>query len=307
MPSGIKRDTLIQKYRLQFEGYVANTTCRATASRYSRALEGFFQHFTDKAEPGDFSRLDILDYRTWRRRSVSATSVNYEIQVVGRLWNWMIEHELAIYNPAGKIRKFKEVEVVKTSFGDGTQEKLYEVCLNDQERMLVGLALTTGLRENTLIQLEKSEFDFDRKIVVVPPEKTKTGRQIELPLRDEELALVKALAPETGNIWGDWGKSDRALSYRWNRICSRAGISERGLRLARRTVATTLLRHGLDVRSVQEWLGHKKITTTMKYLTPATQKESRAALDNLPKGKHGEAAIQPQGSGTDAIAVVAQT
>lgn len=37
----------------------------------------------------------------------------------------------------------------------------------------------------------------------------------------------------------------------------------------RSTYATRMLRAGFDVRTVQHWMGHKSLETTMRYLSPA--------------------------------------
>jgi integrase len=42
------------------------------------------------------------------------------------------------------------------------------------------------------------------------------------------------------------------------------------LKTFRSTYATGMLRRGFDVRTVQHWMGHKSLETTMRYLAPAT-------------------------------------
>ena len=40
-----------------------------------------------------------------------------------------------------------------------------------------------------------------------------------------------------------------------------------------------MLRQGFDVRTVQDWMGHKSLETTMRYLVPATDVHDR--LDEI--------------------------
>ena len=47
------------------------------------------------------------------------------------------------------------------------------------------------------------------------------------------------------------------------------------LRKFRSTYATRMLRAGFDVRTVQHWLGHKSLETTMRYLAPAKDVHDR--------------------------------
>lgn len=47
------------------------------------------------------------------------------------------------------------------------------------------------------------------------------------------------------------------------------------LRKFRSTYATRMLRAGFDVRTVQHWIGHKSLETTMRYLAPAQDVHER--------------------------------
>lgn len=47
------------------------------------------------------------------------------------------------------------------------------------------------------------------------------------------------------------------------------------LKTFRSTYATRMLRAGFDVRTVQHWMGHRSLETTMRYLAPATDVHDR--------------------------------
>jgi site-specific recombinase XerD len=64
-------------------------------------------------------------------------------------------------------------------------------------------------------------------------------------------------------------------------IAKRAGVADAELHSFRRTYATTLLRKGVDIRTVQMLLGHSDIESTMRYLTPATGDEVRSKIDAI--------------------------
>jgi site-specific recombinase XerD len=50
----------------------------------------------------------------------------------------------------------------------------------------------------------------------------------------------------------------------------------------RDTAATRWLRAGIDVRTVQEWLGHESLATTQKYLEPSKETEKQLEEMKLP-------------------------
>ena len=64
-------------------------------------------------------------------------------------------------------------------------------------------------------------------------------------------------------------------------VAKRAGLDpgQFDLKTFRSTSATRMLRAGFDVRTVQHWMGHKSLETTMRYLVPAT--EVHAKLDQI--------------------------
>ena len=43
-----------------------------------------------------------------------------------------------------------------------------------------------------------------------------------------------------------------------------------------------MLRRGFDVRTVQHWMGHKSLETTMRYLAPATDVHDELDLVTIP-------------------------
>jgi integrase len=49
----------------------------------------------------------------------------------------------------------------------------------------------------------------------------------------------------------------------------------------RRTYGTTLLRSGLDLSTVQKFMGHSDLASTMRYLQPATSAASQAAINAI--------------------------
>lgn len=276
------RQSELHDLQASYENYVSLTASPNTSTRYAKALEQFFKRFSDRSEPEEFSRRDVEDFKIYRLRDkVSARTVNYEVSVVRAFWNWLIQMERVTWNPASKIKRLREKDPPRVSLSVEQQLALYRVCQNTGDDLLVGLALTTALRGDTLSQLTKQEVDFETNRLVIPADKMKAGRNHEVPLRLREIELLRTL-PE-GRVFEGYAKNPIALRYKWLRICERAGVPSKGLRTARRTVATTLLRSGSDLRLVQDLLGHRNIATTSRYITPADESTVRDAIEGLPE------------------------
>lgn len=279
---GLVKRTELHNLQASYENYISLTASKQTARRYCGCLATFFSRFPEKASPEEFTRRDAEDYRIWRlREKINPRTINYELAVVRAFWNWMIQMERVTWNPASQVKRLKEKEAEKTSLTIAEQMQLGKGCYVWADRALVALALSTGLRGETLAALEKSEIDFEQERLVIPADKMKAGRNHEIPLPAWVLEILRE-APE-GLIFNGYATNAASIRYRWNTICRRAGIQPRGIRTARRTFATTLLRSGTDLKIVQDLLGHRNILTTSRYLTPADNQTTREAVNKLPQ------------------------
>ena len=78
-----------------------------------------------------------------------------------------------------------------------------------------------------------------------------------------------------------------AGSHRWRR--RRGGIAERAeldkdgfwLHKFRSTFATRCLWAGVDLRTVQQWLGHSDMESTMRYLKPSRNQAVRDKVNSI--------------------------
>jgi integrase len=277
-----RRQTEIHRLQAMYENFITLTVSRGSAVRYCKALYYFFSRFPEKKKPSEFTRRDVEDYRVMRlREGLNPRTVNYEITIVGTFFKWMMDMDMMSWNPASQVKKLKVKEPKKDSLTVAEQVAVYKSCFNKYDKLMVALALNTGLRGETLVQLEKSEFDFERNCLSIPAEKMKAARNHEVPLPAWVMELVADA--DDGRIFGAFADNAAQLSYRWNCVMRRSGIALKGIRVARRTFATTLLRSGADLKLVQDLLGHRNIATTSRYLTPADNATTRTAIERLPR------------------------
>lgn len=77
------------------------------------------------------------------------------------------------------------------------------------------------------------------------------------------------------------GNREQNMLLRCKEVAARAELDTTrfDVKTFRSTYATRMLRAGFDVRTVQHWMGHKSLETTMRYLVPATEVHDR--LDRL--------------------------
>src|SRR6266849_919436 len=83
----------------------------------------------------------------------------------------------------------------------------------------------------------------------------------------------------------DWNAiADGRYYVEWYAGAKRAKLdpTKFDLKTFRSTYATGMLRRGFDVRTVQHWMGHKSLETTMRYLAPATDVHDEVDLVTIP-------------------------
>ena len=170
-------------------------------------------------------------------------------------------------------------------------------------KMAILLALKCGLRDQELMHLEFSDINFTEKTLRVQGKprwnfRVKTHEQRFVPIPDDVLDELKAWKEQHGGkslILGTKnGNPNTKLLFALKTLARRAKLncgrcdgckSKRHeceaytLHKFRRSYITTLLRNGIDLRTVQAYAGHKDIASTMRYLRPASAREAQGKLN----------------------------
>lgn len=143
-----------------------------------------------------------------------------------------------------------------------------------RDRAILELLYATGMRAAELVNLEVEDLDFGSETVKVRGKGSKEriipvgsyavkALTTYLSMRKEKVKPeVKALFI---NRFG--GRlSDRSLRKKMNQYLELANIQKAaGPHILRHSFATHLLNRGADIRSIQELLGHERLSTTQVY------------------------------------------
>jgi integrase len=118
------------------------------------------------------------------------------------------------------------------------------------------LLLLTGARRNEVGKLQWSEIDFARKMIVLPPARVKNGRQFELPLSTQALAILQRVPHRNSSdyLFGERGFNDWAGAKA--RLDARAGVADYHLHDLRRSCATQLGELGILPHVIEQALNH---------------------------------------------------
>ncbi len=254
---------------------------------------------------GEIGCLLLEKYRTERvGDGVKKSTVNRELAILSKIFSLGIDWGFAFENPVKKIKFFSEQDCAKTRIlSDDEEVRLFEACPG-YLRVILEMALNTGMRRGEVLNLRWSQVDFQNR--TIRAEKTKSGKDRYIPLNSELLkALLELHAkrrnddyvftnPETGGPFKD-------VKRAFKTSCRKASIS--GLRFhdLRHTFASRLVERGVDLITVKELLGHSTVKMTERYTHPYKEhKQMAVELLMQPKAKGpGSPSNVAQGCHTD--------
>ena len=141
---------------------------------------------------------------------------------------------------------------------------------NLKHRAILAMIYSAGLRISELLNLQLSHIDIDRRQIIIKNSKGRKDRNVILaesfiPLMFNYLQTYK---PIVYFAEGKVSQKYSAESVRafLKRSCKIAAISKKVTpHTLRHSYATHLLENGIDLRYIQELLGHSKPETTMLY------------------------------------------
>ncbi len=266
-----------------------------TIQVYVDLIKVFLRHYQFKKE----EEITVADVEAFNRDYILAKgySVSYQRQMIGALklyFGRLVKSKLNIHELERPKKEFRLPVVL-------SKEEVMRILVNisnPKQRLLIALLYGSGLRIGELINLRLSDIDGDRLQIRVRQAKGKMDRYVTLSARLLDMLRVywRQYKPKDYIFEGAGGEEYSRTSVRMilNRACERAGILKSVTpHTLRHSYATHLLEAGIDLRYVQELLGHRRPETTMIY-THVTQKKLDTIrspfdrlFDDLPKTATG--------------------
>ncbi|GHU35465.1 hypothetical protein FACS1894172_17330 [Spirochaetia bacterium] len=237
-------------------------------------------------KPDKISAVDIKNYLAQLNNTgFSASSMNLAISAIKFFYDEVLERH--IVNEQHRPRQDKRLPVVLSR---KEIKQLFDCEKNPKHRLLLMLAYSSGLRVSELVVLKREHIDLTRKTVLVYSGKGRKDRYTMLSaLAEETLKNYSALYPSEKWLFSGQPASDhlavRSAQQIFTNALKKAGINKAAsIHSLRHSFATHLLEDGIDVRYIQELLGHISIKTTERYTHVAKKNalKIRSPLDNMP-------------------------
>lgn len=148
--------------------------------------------------------------------------------------------------------------------------RLLQKTYNLKHRTIIAMLYSCGLRIGELLELKVDAIDFERMCVHIKMGKGRKDRYVPLAQNIKALLhnYLSSYQPTDFFIAGEKNQSYSASSVRamLKRSCKKAGISKKITpHDLRHSYATHLVENGVNLRIIQELLGHSRPETTMIY------------------------------------------
>ena len=165
---------------------------------------------------------------------------------------------------------------------------LIRVTKNLKHRTILTMLYSAGLRIGELLRLQLTDINLERRQLFIRRSKGRKDRYAFLAEASIPLLMnyLETYRPRYWFVEGSPGQPYSASSVRGflGQSCRAAGIRKRVTpHTLRHSFATHLLENGVDIRYIQELLGHSKPETTMIYthISRKQLKNIRSPLDTL--------------------------
>ena len=141
---------------------------------------------------------------------------------------------------------------------------------NKKHKLMIGFAYGAGLRISEVVSLRVGDVDLKKLTVHIKGGK---GKKDRITIFSKKLVkeLKKRVEDKTGEDWLFESERGGKLSIRTAQVVFSVALKQVGIKRPatfhslRHSFATHLLENGVDIRYVQELLGHANIRTTQRY------------------------------------------
>ena len=245
-----------------------------TISTYLEAIRTFLGYYKEKTLD-EITPEDVNDFN-FRYILKNGFSVSYQNQIISSIklfFRIILKKEVFTEKIERPFRKLNLPDI----FSVQEVELLLQSARNIKHRAMLSLLYACGLRRSELINLRIHAIDSKRKLLCIKGGKGNKDRVVPIP--ESMIVLLreyyKVYRPVVWLFEGiESGKpySEASLRQAFETAKAKAHITKRlTLHSLRHSYATHLLENGVDLRFIQELLGHKSSKTTEIY-THVTQK-----------------------------------
>jgi len=279
--------------------------------RTYRPILQSFKEFCTKTHVDEVEREDLLDFATdCTKQGQQGKSVYNKLVVISQV---LKQHGKKKLLNAADWPSF--VETVRPIYEDSELETLFKACTSGEE-IRFKFYLMSGFRdaEGRFVTWRDVDFKHLAVRVTAKPQwrfQPKNWEEREVPVPQKLIALLRKFRPKdagpdqplfpsaTGRPDGAMLEKLKAVAHRAKLNCGHCVVKHKlddgtikinrcadgphctrwFLHKFRHTYATRHLQDGIDIRTLQQWMGHRDIASTMVYLKGVRNSDVQARIN----------------------------
>jgi len=301
---------LYQKRKQEaLEGKKLPEKLRAKTILFSELIEDAIEHVDSQAVPGKdgrysckvdlirgaFGSLEVCSItpqeisrwmtKSLRERKWKPATANRYKAFLSLCFRLGIENGKCNQNPARFVRRLRENNERVRFLTDEEEKRLREAIQAECPEHMADLdvALNTGMRKGEQYGLSWKDVDLQARRVTL--RETKNGSVRHVPLNTVALEAFRSIARRSGRrgkVFGPPEGSHPVLAHRewWETVLKKAELVDFHWHDCRHDFASKAVMAGVDLRTLQQLLGHKTLQMVVRY-SHLSQSHELAAVEKL--------------------------
>lgn len=262
---------------------------------------------------------DIQEFYTEKQKTLKSSTVLNFHMILHNALRYAVKMDLISANPCDKVDRPKPGELNGTFCTPSEICKLLKIIEDTKLELIVKMALFYGMRRSEVVGLKWKAIDFDNNtfivnhtvtesnfdghMILIAKDRTKNKSSLRTyPLTDEmkkDLLKRRAEIEENrikkasayNNQYSEYVFVDEngalinpnSVTFSFWYLLKNHGFRKISFHTLRHTAASVLLAQGVNMKQIQEWLGHSTFKTTAdiySHLDSSTKNASASAMHN---------------------------
>jgi integrase/recombinase XerC len=273
-----------------------------TITAYKKDLNSFQEFSLENFDDHDIVGVGYSQIRSWIvflvDSGISNRTINRKTSSLKTFYKYLQKSKQIEEHPLAKHKALKVSQRVQVPFSEVEINSVLEGLDKEpdffklRDKLIIELLYSTGMRRNELIHLQMKDIDFSKSMIKVLG---KRNKERFIPLLNSVVVSLKEyiLRREKEYLDSDYvfftnkgNKLYPSLVYRiineyFGTVTTKVKKSPHVLR---HSFATHLLEGGVDLRIVQELLGHADIATTQIYTHVSRDRLKKIHQSYHPRG-----------------------
>jgi site-specific recombinase XerD len=248
----------------------------ATVTAYTKDIEQLvdFLGKMSKVTPDQVVTNDIDDFKALlKKQRYTGKSISRKINSIKSFFRYMIAEGVVESNPAEVVIHPKYDQTPPRILTKLEYRALRDACRGDiRIYAIVEMLLQTGMRISELASLQLLDLDLDHNVVSIRAQNSRSARRVPLnQAAKDALQEYMKIRPRAREKTVFLTKTCRPFLVRnirtaIDRFFRMAGIKDAKVNDLRHTFIVEQLKAGTPLVYISQLVGHKRITTTEKYL-----------------------------------------